>query len=175
MHSSPRKANRTAISTHATSHQDNSTGIQSKTFSGFMCYILCWQIQQFSTLSEIRDMNTARRSYLFRIAILCLTVLLSQTANATSLSHLLVPGTPCSYLKLTSARPEPRKTLRLNAKKVRDSRPAWRNDAGLSTSYFVPASLAQACAAGEPRTSFILQTSRTLEIAPQSRSFVLRI
>ena len=120
-------------------------------------------------------MNTVRRSYLYHIAILCLTVLLSQTANAAKLPQLLAPGTPCSYLKLTSARPEPKKALKLAAKKVRVPRLGQRNDTGLSTASFALASFAKACSPGEQRTCFTLQTSRTLEIAPQGRSFALRI
>jgi len=120
-------------------------------------------------------MNTVRRSYLYHIAILCLTVLLSQTANAAKLPQLLAPGTPSSCLKLTSARPEPKKTLNLAAKKVRSPRLAHRNDTGLSTTSFAPARFAKACAPGEQRTCFVLQTSRNLEIAPQCRSFALRI
>ena len=120
-------------------------------------------------------MNTIRRSYLFHIAILCLTVLLSQTANAAKLPQLLAPGNPSSCLKLTSARPEPRKTLKLASKRVRSPRPAQRNSTDLSTASFAPASFAKACSAGEQRTCFALQTSRTLEIAPHCRSFALRI
>ena len=120
-------------------------------------------------------MNTVRRSYLYHIAILCLTVLLSQTANAAKLPHLLAPGTPSSCLKLTSARPEPRKTLQQATNKVRSPRLAQRNSTGLSTASFVPVSFAKACAPEDHRTCFVLQTSRALEIAPPGRSFALRI
>ncbi|WP_158819432.1 hypothetical protein [Granulicella sp. S156] len=120
-------------------------------------------------------MNTVRRSYLYHVAILCLTVLLSQTANAAKLPQLLVPGTPSSCLRLTSARPEPKKTLKLAAKKVRGPRLAQRNDTGLSTTSFAPISFAKACAPGEQCTRFVLQASRALAITPQCRSFALRI
>jgi hypothetical protein len=118
-------------------------------------------------------MDAARRSHLFRIATICLAVLLGQTAYAAKPARSLSPGTPPPHVKLTSAQPEPRKNLPLAAKKVQRPRVAQRHSASFPTAGFVPASIAASVGTLSPGA--VLRTRHALCLAPQFRLFALRI
>ena len=113
-------------------------------------------------------MNTARRSYLLHIALLCMAVLFSRTDRATA---SVIPVHPCTQHSSTKAAAEPpahEKKLLLKTKK------AIRRTRSSSQIFF---------AVGADPRLLSSQTTSTLPLrqvrqafpAHQSRLFVLRI
>ena len=113
------------------------------------------------------------RSRLFRIAMLSFTVLFSQTANAAKPTRPASAGTPSSSLRLCAAWPEHENNFKVTIRKTLRPNPAPAARVLFSAASFLPAGAASLQASQQ--ADVVLQLQRSAYVAPQFRTFALRI
>jgi len=130
-----------------------------------------WQTQQFVTSPEARPVNAARRSHLIHIALLCVAVLFSHTARATTSVDAIHHCALRSSVKVVAEAPASKKKFALKTKKTAP-RPQSTFALGACDQLLSPHT---ALMLTSHQAHQALLFAQTLYTASSSRLFVLRI